>query len=185
MAAVDILMWFYRAPAGFFVGWRPSSRPSNRCLPAFFFMSALKALSATTSLSSFFEDFFDDFKSSVIRSSRASLLPYPRVQHRVHQVSQKIHSNVGQSNCQNAALDNEIIAIGNCVDGEPPHARPGKNLLGHDRTCQERSELQSQHGYDWNHGIAQGMVVDDPCFRNTLGAGGADIVVAEVFEHGG
>ncbi len=36
-----------------------------------------------------------------------------------------------------------------------------------------------------NHGVAQGVAIDDRALGQTFGAGGADVVLAEFFQHGG
>jgi len=113
------------------------------------------------------------------------LLPDPRVGHRVQHVSQKVHRDIGQSNRQDAALHQIVIAVRDGLDGETADARPTKDRLGHDCAGQQRSELQAQHGDDGDHGVAQRVAVDDGALGQAFGAGGADVILAEFFEHGG
>ena len=63
-------------------------------------------------------------------------LPYPRIEGRVQQVSQKIHQDIGQSDHQNAALHQIIVAVRYRRHGQPPDSGPRKNRLGHDRAGQ-------------------------------------------------
>ena len=44
--------------------------------------------------------------------------------------------------------------------------------------------MQSEDGDDGNHGIAQGVAVDDGSFRKSFGARGANIVLTQFFQHG-
>ena len=43
--------------------------------------------------------------------------------------------------------------------------------------------MQAQHRQHWDHCVTQRMAVDDRAFGQAFGAGGADVVLAELFEH--
>src|SRR3954447_12337965 len=62
------------------------------------------------------------------------LLPNSGVRDRVQNVSEEIHGNVGEPDREDAALDEVIIAVGDCLNGETADSRPGKDGFSHDRT---------------------------------------------------
>src|SRR5919198_6539970 len=72
-----------------------------------------------------------------------SLLPNPRIDHRVQQVSQKIPGHISEANGQDAALHEVIVTIGNGLNRQTPDSRPGKNGFGHDGSRQHGAELKA------------------------------------------
>src|SRR5215467_10621406 len=56
-----------------------------------------------------------------------SLLPNSRVRHRVKQIRQEIHQHIRESDGQNAALYEIVVAVAYRLNGEPANSRPGEN----------------------------------------------------------
>src|SRR5260370_40746182 len=54
-------------------------------------------------------------------------LPDPRIRHRIQHVCQKVHRDIRQSNRQDAALDQIVIAVRDGLDGEAADAGPGED----------------------------------------------------------
>src|ERR1700677_4111531 len=110
---------------------------------------------------------------------------YARVGDRVGDVGEEVDSNVGQADGEDAALDQGIVAVGDGGQGEAADAGPAKDGFGDDGSCEKAAELQADDGEDGDKCVTQGMAVDHLIFRQALGAGGADVVLVELFEHGG
>ncbi len=62
--------------------------------------------------------------------------------------------------------------------------RPAKDRLGNDGSGQQRAELEADDRQDGVQRVAEGVAVDHRVFRQALGAGGADVVLPELLEHG-
>ena len=62
-------------------------------------------------------------------------------------------------------MHQEIVAGGDGVDGEAADAGPGEDFLGDDGAGEQCSELQAENGQHRNHGVAQGVAIDDGAFR--------------------
>ncbi len=71
-----------------------------------------------------------------------------------------------------------VIAIADSGDGEASNAGPGKNGFGDDGSREQRAELQAEHGDDGNHGVTQGVAIDDGALGQAFGAGSANVVLA-------
>ena len=71
------------------------------------------------------------------------------------------------------------------MDRQAADAGPGEDRFGDDCAGQQRAELQAQNRDDGDHGVAQGVAIDYRALGQAFGAGGADVVLAEFFEHGG
>ena len=82
-------------------------------------------------------------------------------------------------------MDQVVVAVRDGLDREAADAGPGEDGFGDDCAGEQRAELQAQHGDDGDHGVAQGVAVDDGALGQAFGAGGADVVLAELFEHRG
>ncbi len=78
-----------------------------------------------------------------------------------------------------------VVAVRDGLDGEAADAGPGEDGFRHDCAGEERAELQAEHGDDGDHGVAQGVAVNDCALGQAFGASGTDVVLAELFEHGG
>ena len=62
----------------------------------------------------------------------SSLLSDPRVRHGIEKVGQEIYCDVSEADGEDAALDYEIVAVANGVDGEASDAGPGEDFFGDD-----------------------------------------------------
>ncbi len=112
-------------------------------------------------------------------------LSNPGVRDRIEDIREEIHGDVGQANRQDAALHQVVVAVRDCLDGEAADAGPGEDGLGHNRAGEQGSELQSENSDDWDHGVAQGVAIDDGAFGQAFGAGGSNVVLAKFFQHRG
>jgi len=82
-------------------------------------------------------------------------------------------------------LQERVVAVGDGVDGEASDAGPAEDFFGDDGSGEERSELEAEECDDRDERVAQGVAQDDDALGQALGAGGADVVLIELFEHGG
>uniref|UniRef100_A0A1I8AW89 ATP synthase beta subunit n=1 Tax=Steinernema glaseri TaxID=37863 RepID=A0A1I8AW89_9BILA len=64
-------------------------------------------------------------------------------------------------------------------------ARPGKDGFGKHRATEQRADLQADHRKHRDQRVAQAVHEHHPCRRQALGPCGADVVLAQHFEHRG
>src|ERR1051325_5427416 len=107
------------------------------------------------------------------------LLPDAGVRHRVEDIRQEIHGDIGETDCKNAALNEVVVAVGNGLDRQSSDARPREDRLCHDGSREQSAKLQSQHRENWDHRVAQRVTVNDGMFRQAFSTRGADVVLAE------
>ena len=62
---------------------------------------------------------------------------------------------------------------------QPPHPRPGKDGLGHDRAGQQEWQVQPHDRHQRQRRILQRVDEHDPPIRQPFGARRANIVLAE------
>ena len=82
------------------------------------------------------------------------------------------------------ALHHDIVALEDGIDHPLADAGPGEDRFGEDGAGQQQADLQADGGDHRDQRIAQGMQADDAAVGEALGAGGADIVLAQHLEHG-
>ena len=80
------------------------------------------------------------------------------------------------------AFDDDQVALGDRLEHQPPEAGQVEDVLDDDRAGQQEGELQAEDGQHRDHRVAQRVAPQHRAPRHALGAGGADIVLAEHFE---
>jgi hypothetical protein len=113
------------------------------------------------------------------------LVAHARVGDGVGDVGEEVDGDVGEADGEDTALDQGIVAVGDGGQGEAADAGPAEDGFGNDGSCEKAAELQANDGEDRDESVAEGVAVDHLIFRQALGAGGADVVLVELFEHGG
>src|ERR1017187_5116714 len=103
----------------------------------------------------------------------------------VGDVGEEVDGDVGEADGEDAALDQGVVAVGDGGEREAANAGPGKDRLRDDGAGEQAAKLQADDGEDRNESVGEGVTVDDGALGKTLGAGGADVVLIELFEHGG
>ena len=120
-----------------------------------------------------------------LATSRFLVKPDARVNNRVENVANQggqHHQNGGDE--QQGHHNRPVIPVER-VDEQPPHAGVVEDGLGDNRPAEDARYLEHHDGDERNQGIASGVLEDDHAFPQTLGAGGADVVLAQHFQHGG
>ena len=110
---------------------------------------------------------------------------HTRVGYSVGDVGEEIHSHISEPDGEDAALHEGIVAVGDGGQRETADAGPAEDCFGYDGACKQAAKLEADDGEDRDQRVAQGVAVDDCVFCEALGAGGADVVLVELFEHGG
>src|SRR5471032_2182942 len=105
-----------------------------------------------------------------------------RIQHAVQQVDQ-IHKNNERRDHQDTALHDGIIAPADGVDEPLTHARPREQRLGQHSAGEQRADLEADHGHHGNERVTQRMHDHHASRRKPFGARGADVILAQHFEH--
>src|ERR1035441_6069077 len=100
-------------------------------------------------------------------------------------VGQQVDGDVGEADGKDASLDQGIIAVGDGGKGEAADAGPGEDRLGDDGAGEQAAELQAKDGEHGNEGVGKRVAENDGMLGQALGAGGADVVLVQLFEHGG
>src|SRR5262245_7302705 len=86
--------------------------------------------------------------------ARAALsVPDARIEEAIDQIDSEIqHDDAGRQE-QVDALDDGVIAPGDGVEQEPPHAGQDEDTFHDDRAPDEGRELEPHHGDHGNHGV--------------------------------
>src|ERR1017187_4998431 len=100
-------------------------------------------------------------------------------------VGQQVDGDVGEADGKDASLHQGIIAVGDGGKGEAADAGPGEDRLGDDGAGEQAAELQAKDGEHRNEGVGKRVAENDGMLGQALGAGGADVVLVQLFEHGG
>ena len=82
------------------------------------------------------------------------------------------------------ALHHRVVAREDRVDQEQPHSRPPEDRLGQDGAAEQRAELEPDHGQDGHERVPEGVARHDQALAEALGAGGADVLLAQNLQHG-
>src|ERR1700738_1734214 len=120
---------------------------------------------------------------SMRSSMTASTMADSRVDDAVEQIDDQIDADHDRSDQQYASLHDRIVARLNAVDQPVAHARPGKDGLGQDRAGQQQADLQTDHRDHRNESVAQRVNQHHSPVREALGAGGANVILAQHLEH--
>src|SRR5882757_1320755 len=110
---------------------------------------------------------------------------YARVGYSVGDIGEEIHSHISESYGQDATLHQGIVAIGDGGQGEAADARPTEDCFSYDGTRKQAAKLQADDCEDRDQRVAQGVAIDNGVFCQAFGASGSDVVLVELFEHGG
>src|ERR1700733_6390788 len=60
-----------------------------------------------------------------------------------------------------------------------------EHLLRHHQSTDQERELDADHRHHWQQCVLQCVAIDDQLLDQTLGAGGADVILAQYLQHGG
>ena len=91
--------------------------------------------------------------------------------------------HVNAAGQQDQALDDRIVAGEDRIDRQPPEAGNVEHALGDDDAGNQQREAGADDGEDRDRGVAQRMAEQHDRFGQPLGAGGADIILAEHVQH--
>lgn len=108
-----------------------------------------------------------------------------RVGEVVEEVGDEVDGDVGEADGEDASLDQVVVAVGDRLNGEAADSGPGEDGFGDDGAGEQGAELESDDGENGDKSVAEGVLVNDGAFGESFGAGGANVVLAEFFEHGG
>src|SRR5262252_9138780 len=108
-----------------------------------------------------------------------------RVEPRVGEIDDEVHHHEPEGDEEHEGLHHGIVAMGDRVDHETPHAVQGEHRLRDHEAADEERELRADQGDDGQHGVAEGVADDHRALAETLGPRGADVVVAQDLEEGG
>src|SRR5690606_34877476 len=75
---------------------------------------------------------------------------HTRIQHRIQQIDHQIDDHEQQSHQHHVGYDDRTIELVDAVDQQLAHAGPGKHGLGNGGVSDQRAELHTDHGDDWN-----------------------------------
>src|SRR5581483_9500546 len=157
----------------------PKARRSHRHLPAPLLRRSTAAIRRALRIS------VPRRYSARSRAVRAHWsLSNARVDGGVEHVREKVYGDIREANGQDAALDDIVVAVADGGDGEAAESGPGKDRFRHDGAGEQRAELQSNDGQHGDERVAERVAIDDVALGHALGARGADVVLAEFFEHG-
>src|SRR5688500_7728743 len=101
----------------------------------------------------------------------------------VYDVDDQVHCHDDERYDQQAALDDDVVALGDRVDHPLADPGPGKDRFGQDGARHQRADLQADGGDDGDQRIAKSVEPDDTARRQAFGTGGADIVLAQHLQH--
>src|SRR6058998_1003480 len=105
--------------------------------------------------------------------------PDPRIEEAVNDVDGQVQDDDARGQEQVDALDDRVVAPGDGIEQELPHAREDEDALHDDRPAEESRQLEPHHGDDWDHGVLQHVPGDDDGFRQSLGPRRAHVVLAQ------
>ena len=109
----------------------------------------------------------------------------PRVEQRVGDIDEKVDQHVDEREQQDHRLDGRIIARQHGIDGEPAEARNGEDAFGDDHAADQQRDAEPDHGDDRHGGVLQRVLEQHLDLDLSLGARGADVVLAHHVEHAG
>src|SRR5438046_3744506 len=103
--------------------------------------------------------------------------PNPWVEEAVDDVDQQVqHDDAGRQE-QVDALDDGVVAPGDGVEQELPHAGQDEDALHDDGPAEERRELEAHHRDHGDHGVLQDVSGDDQRLRQALRPRRPDVIL--------
>src|SRR6266550_1148999 len=120
---------------------------------------------------------------AICSAMTASGMADSRIDDAVEQIDDQIDADHYRGHQQYAPLHDRIVARLNAVNQPVAHARPGKDGLGQDRAGQQQADLQTDHGDHRNQRVAQRVNQHHAPVRQTFGAGGANVILAQHLKH--
>src|SRR3970282_1424027 len=106
-----------------------------------------------------------------------------RVEQAVEEVDAQVHEDHERGDDENERLNDRDVSLGDGI--EDPSADTGdvEEEFEHDVAAQERGDGEADDRQDGDHGVLHCVADDDGAFPEALRPGGADVVLAEHFEH--
>src|SRR5882672_1273581 len=112
-----------------------------------------------------------------------SVMTHPRIGQGVEDIDDQIDHHEGEAEDQHGALHQRIIAGQDRLHHHAADARQREHLLDDHGAADRGAEQDAGGGDDQDQRIAQRVFADGPPLAESLGAGGADVVLAEHVEH--
>src|SRR5215475_7852494 len=100
-------------------------------------------------------------------------------------VGEEIDQHEGGGDDEQRALHHGIVAREDALDDQPSHSGQREDRLGEHGAAQVVAELEAEDGENRDHGVAEGMPIDDEPIRDALGARRAHVILAQHLEHRG
>src|SRR5215813_10805234 len=100
-------------------------------------------------------------------------------------VGEEIDEHEGRGDDQERTLHDGIVAREDAFDDQAADSRQREDRLGEDGAAEVVAEFEAEDGEDRDHGVAEGVAVDDELVRDALGARRPHVVLAQHLEHRG
>src|SRR5207237_10775116 len=107
----------------------------------------------------------------------------PGIQEHVGEVDEQIDRYIDEGEEQDHALDRREVARQNRIDGEPTQTGNGVHRFGDYYPADQDRDADAEHGGARHRGVGERVAHQHANFGQALGAGRADVVLAERLEH--
>ncbi len=115
----------------------------------------------------------------------ALFIPHSRVQIGINQVDEKVEQHHAGSKKEVDSGDHWVVSVIEGIYQETTESRQVEDVLHDHRTPHQDRQLQADQGHHRDEGIFDGVPDNHDPLPESLGPGGADIVLAEHFQHHG
>ena len=115
---------------------------------------------------------------------RGLLYPDAGVEEAVEDVGEDVDEHQQKADEKDGAHDDGEVILLQAVDNNDAHALPIEDIFDEDGTRQQTGQPAGGRGDHRVQRVAQSMVNDHAATAQPLGAGGADIILAEGLKHG-
>ena len=107
------------------------------------------------------------------------LPPQTRIDGSIGDIDQEGDEDDGEDQKHDHRFDDDQVALGNALENQPSEAGQEEDVLDDDGARQQKGELQAENGQDGDEGVAYRVPPQRLRAGQPLGAGGADIILAE------
>src|SRR5712692_8049498 len=120
----------------------------------------------------------------LLRNMRTtSVIADARIEDGIEEIDDEVDEHEARGDEEHAALDEGIVARLDRAHHHGAEPRPGEDRLCQDGSAQEKAHLKPQHRDDGIDRVLEHVPRDDGALGQALGAGRADIVLADDLEH--
>src|SRR6218665_113747 len=112
-------------------------------------------------------------------------MAHPGIEHSLGEIHEQVDNEVNHRGEQCDGLYGSVVSCVNRFCDIATDSRPAKDCLGNDSSAEKLSELKPHNCCDGRCRIFQSVYAHDGCWSESLGVGGANVILPEYFEHCG